>query len=185
MREKYQKFGYHEVITPQIFDVDLFHTSGHYANYRENMYFSKVDERDFGLKPMNCPGHCLLYQADVNLIVIYLGVSLILDACIAMSAVELCTASRVCAPSARTTLTFSAVLSSLQQEIKNFMTMLNEVYQTLGMHEYLIYLSTRPEKRMGTDDYWDHAEGALSEALKALNLPFTINPGDGPFTDQS
>ncbi|MGZ3724086.1 MAG: threonine--tRNA ligase, partial [Bdellovibrionales bacterium] len=64
MREKYLKYGYSEVITPQIFDVDLFHTSGHYENYRENMYFSRVEERDFSMKPMNCPGHCLLYQAE-------------------------------------------------------------------------------------------------------------------------
>ncbi len=64
LREKYGKYGYQEVITPQLFDVDLYHQSGHYENYRENMYFSQIDERDFSFKPMNCPGHCLLYSAD-------------------------------------------------------------------------------------------------------------------------
>jgi threonyl-tRNA synthetase len=72
-------------------------------------------------------------------------------------------------------------LDQLQVEITGFMTMLNEVYHTLGMREYHIYLSTRPEKRMGSDAYWDRAEGALSEALDSLGLPFTINPGDGAF----
>ena len=181
MREKYQKFGYHEVITPQIFDVDLFHTSGHYANYRENMYFSKVDERDFGLKPMNCPGHCLLYQAerksyrDLPWRIADFGRLHRYERSGVMHG--LTRVRTFCQDDAH----IFCRVEQLQQEIKNFMTMLNEVYQTLGMHEYLIYLSTRPEKRMGTDDYWDHAEGALSEALKALNLPFTINPGDGAF----
>lgn len=64
MRDKYQLYGYDEVITPQIFDVDLYHRSGHYDNYRENMYFTKIDNRDFSVKPMNCPGHCLLYAAE-------------------------------------------------------------------------------------------------------------------------
>ena len=62
LRAEYRKRGYEEVITPQIFDVELFKTSGHYANYRENMFFTEVDERDFGVKPMNCPGHFLLFQ---------------------------------------------------------------------------------------------------------------------------
>ncbi|MCB0363335.1 MAG: TGS domain-containing protein, partial [Bdellovibrionales bacterium] len=61
MREKYREYDYQEVITPQIFDVELYHQSGHFENYRENMYFTRIDERDFSLKPMNCPGHCLLY----------------------------------------------------------------------------------------------------------------------------
>src|SRR6185312_15784262 len=64
IRDMYFKYGYQEVITPQIFDISLFKTSGHLANYKENMYFTNVDERDFGLKPMNCPSHCLLFKSE-------------------------------------------------------------------------------------------------------------------------
>jgi threonyl-tRNA synthetase len=64
MRELYKDHGYQEVITPQFFDVNLFHQSGHYQNYRENMYFSKMEDRDFASKPMNCPSHCLMFAAE-------------------------------------------------------------------------------------------------------------------------
>ena len=69
----------------------------------------------------------------------------------------------------------------MQSEIQSFMTMLNEIYNDLGMSNYKIFLSTRPEKRMGGEEIWDQAENALEEALKALNLPYEINPGDGAF----
>src|SRR5262249_32754972 len=64
VREKYFEYGYSEVITPQVYDVELYKTSGHIDHYMENMYFSKMDERDFSMKPMNCPGHCILYSLD-------------------------------------------------------------------------------------------------------------------------
>ncbi len=181
MREKYAKYDYHEVITPQIYDVDLFHTSGHYANYRENMYFSKVDERDFGLKPMNCPGHCLLYHAerksyrDLPWRIADFGRLHRYERSGVMHG--LTRVRTFCQDDAH----IFCRMDQLQTEIKSFMTMLAEVYKTLGMDEYIIYLSTRPEKRMGTDAYWDKAEGALSDALTALGLPFKINPGDGAF----
>ena len=181
IREMYLKYSYNEVITPQVFDVDLFHQSGHYQNYRENMYFTRVDERDFSLKPMNCPSHCLLYQAerksyrDLPWRVADFGRLHRYERSGVMHGLN--RVRTFCQDDAH----IFCRLDQLQTEIASFITMLNEIYHTLGMDNYVIYLSTRPEKRMGTDQVWDTAEGALSEALKSLNLPFKINAGDGAF----
>lgn len=181
IREKYLKYGYEEVITPQVFDVDLFHQSGHYENYRENMYFTKVDERDFSMKPMNCPSHCLLYKmgqksyrdlpwrmADFGRLHRYERSGVMHG---------LTRVRTFCQDDAHIFCT----IEQMQSEIKSFMQLLTEVYSLLGMNEFKIFLSTRPEKRMGSDEVWDKAEGALKTALESLNLPYTINPGDGAF----
>lgn len=181
MREKYRKYDYQEVITPQIFDVELFHKSGHYENYRENMYFSRVEEKDFSLKPMNCPGHCLLYQAerksyrDLPWRVADFGRLHRYERSGVMHGLN--RVRTFCQDDAH----IFCRLDQLQDEIAKFVTMLNEIYHTLGMDNYVIFLSTRPEKRMGSDEVWDQAEGALQNALNSLNLPFKINEGDGAF----
>ncbi len=181
IREQYLKFGYQEVITPQVFDVDLFHRSGHYENYSENMYFTKIDERDFSMKPMNCPGHCLLYASDRYS---YRDLPLRIADFGRLHRNErsgvihgLTRVRTFCQDDAHIFCT----VDQLQSEIKSFIELLSLVYKTLGMTEYRIFLSTRPEKRMGSDEIWDRAEGALRKALESLNLPFTINPGDGAF----
>jgi len=181
MRDKYRQYGYQEVITPQIFDVDLFHKSGHYENYRENMYFTKVDERDFSLKPMNCPSHCLLYTTELRS---YRDLPWRVADFGRLHRYErsgvmhgLTRVRTFCQDDAH----IFCALEQMQEEIRQFVTMLEDVYQTLGLNDYTIYLSTRPERRMGSDEVWDKAEGALSKALESLNLPFTINPGDGAF----
>lgn len=181
IRELYFKYGYQEVITPQIFDVSLFKTSGHLANYKENMYFTNVDERDFGLKPMNCPSHCLLFKSEHHS---YRELPLRMADFGRLHRYEKSGATHgltrvrtFCQDDAHI---FCSV-EQLQGEIASFMKLLNEVYQRLGMSNYKIFLSTRPEKRMGTEEYWDMAEGALRKALESLSLPFTINPGDGAF----
>lgn len=181
IREMYRKYSYQEVITPQVFDVDLFHQSGHYENYRENMYFTRVDERDFSLKPMNCPSHCLLYQAerksyrDLPWRVADFGRLHRYERSGVMHGLN--RVRTFCQDDAHV----FCRLDQLQTEISTFISMLNEIYHTLGMDNYVIYLSTRPEKRMGADEIWDTAEGALGEALKSLNLPYKINAGDGAF----
>jgi threonyl-tRNA synthetase len=181
MRELYLQFGYQEVITPQIFDVSLFHQSGHYKNYKENMYFMRVDERDFSAKPMNCPSHCLMFHSgkhsyrDLPLRIADFGRLHRYEKSGAMHG--LTRVRTFCQDDAH----IFCRVDQLQKEIEGFMNMLNLVYKTLGMDNYKIYLSTRPEQRMGSEEYWDKAEGALSEALNSLNLPFTINPGDGAF----
>lgn len=181
MRDKYRKYGYQEVITPQVYDVDLYHQSGHYENYRENMYFSRIDERDFSLKPMNCPGHCVLYHSDRKS---YRDLPWRIADFGRLHRYErsgvmhgLTRVRTFCQDDAH----IFCRVDQMQQEIASFMTMLSEVYKTLGMDEYNIFLSTRPEKRMGSDEIWDKAEGALEQALKSLNLPYKINAGDGAF----
>lgn len=181
VRDKYIRYGYQEVITPQVFDVDLYHQSGHYENYRENMYFMKVDERDFSLKPMNCPGHCVLYTQerksyrDLPWRVADFGRLHRYERSGVMHG--LTRVRTFCQDDAHIFCT----LEQMQNEIQSFMTMLNEIYNELGMSNYKIFLSTRPEKRMGGEEIWDKAENALEEALKALSLEYEINPGDGAF----
>lgn len=181
VREKYMEYDYKEVITPQIFDVELFHTSGHYENYKENMYFTEVEEREFASKPMNCPGHCLLYKADrysyrdLPLRIADFGRLHRFERSGTMHG--LVRVRTFCQDDAH----IFCRTEQLQEEIRGFMKMLNEVYQTLGMSNYKVFLSTRPEKRIGTDADWDHAEGALAAALKSLEIPYEINPGDGAF----
>lgn len=181
LRELYFETGYKEVITPQIFDVNLFKQSGHYENYKENMYFTKVDERDFSSKPMNCPSHCLLYNMephsyrDLPLKMADFGRLHRFEKSGAMHG--LTRVRTFCQDDAH----IFCRVDQLQQEIANFMTLLNRVYAKLGMDNYKIFFSTRPEKRMGGDDVWDKAEGALSAALEGLKLPYTVNPGDGAF----
>ncbi len=181
LRELYRNYGYNEVITPQMFDVELFKTSGHYDNYKENMFFSKVEERDFGSKPMNCPSHCLLYASEKHS---YRELPMRVADFGRLHRFELSGAmhglTRVrtfCQDDAHIFCT----LDQLQTEIASFMKLLRQVYEKLGMNKFNIYLSTRPEKRIGSDELWDRAEGALAEALKSLNLPYTINEGDGAF----
>lgn len=181
IRELYFEYGYGEVITPQIFDTELFKTSGHLSNYLENMYFMKVDERDFGLKPMNCPSHCLMFGADRHS---YRDLPLRMADFGRLHRYERAGAmhglTRV-----RTFCQDDAHIfcrtDQLKQEIKGFMQLLNKVYSTLGMNEYKVYLSTRPEKRVGADHVWDAAEKALEEALVDMKMDFTVNAGDGAF----
>jgi threonyl-tRNA synthetase len=181
IRELYQEVGYQEVITPQIFDVEMFKTSGHYANYKDGMYFTKIDEREFGVKPMNCPSHCLLFKAEKHS---YKELPLRMADFGRLHRFEksgamhgLTRVRTFCQDDAH----IFCMVDQLQTEIGSFMQLLNRVYSQLGMTNYKIFLSTRPEKRMGSEEVWDKAEAALENALKELNLPFTVNPGDGAF----
>lgn len=181
MREKYVKYNYQEVITPQIYDIDLYHCSGHYHNYKDNMYFTEIDKREFSVKPMNCPGHCLLYASDKKS---YRDLPYRIADFGRLHRYErsgvmhgLTRVRTFCQDDAH----IFCDIKDLTSEIYSFMSFLDEVYNELGMSEYKIYLSTRPEKRMGSDEVWDKAEGALADALKSMNLPYTINEGDGAF----
>jgi threonyl-tRNA synthetase len=181
IRELYQKYDYQEVITPQIFDIELFKTSGHYQNYKENMYFTNPDEREFGLKPMNCPSHCLLFAAEKHS---YRELPLRMADFGRLHRYEksgsLHGLSRVrtfCQDDAH----IFCSLDQLKSEISKFIEMLNVIYQTLGMPNYKLFLATRPEKRMGTEEYWDQAEKALADAITEMGLSFEFSPGEGAF----
>ena len=181
MRDKYREYGYQEVITPQIFDVNLFKTSGHYQNYKDDMYFMTADDREFGVKPMNCPSHCLLFGSDHHSykeLPIRMADFGRLHRYEKSGAMHGLTRVRTfCQDDAHIFCT----VDQLHLEIEKFIKMLNEIYGILGMQNFKIGLSTRPEQRMGSDDVWDKSEKALEDAVKKLNIPYHINHGDGAF----
>jgi len=181
MRGRYFRQGYSEVITPQALDVALWKTSGHYDHYVDNMYFTTVDEREYALKPMNCPSHCLIYRngrhsyrdlpiryADFGRLHRYerSGVTHGLTRVRTFCQDD---AHIYCTP------------DQMQSEMAAFLEFIKDVYHTFGFDEMKVELSTRPEHRLGSDEIWDQAEGALSEALDGAGMPYQINAGDGAF----
>ncbi len=181
MREMYRKYNYEEVITPQIFDVDLFKTSGHYDHYRDNMYFAQTEEKIASVKPMNCPGHCLLFAADRHSYrdlprrVADFGRLHRFERSGVMHG--LTRVRSFCQDDAHIFCT----IDQMQTEIESFMKLTDEVYGILGMTNYKVLLATRPEKRLGSDAVWDKAEQALAHGLEKLQIPFQITPGEGAF----
>jgi threonyl-tRNA synthetase len=184
IREMYSETGYQEVITPQVFNVDLYKTSGHYQNYEENMYFTKVSaqgEQESSLKPMNCPGHCLMFGAERHS---YRELPIRLADFGRLHRFErsgvmhgLTRVRSFCQDDAH----IFCMHSQMQEEIRNFMQTAERVYQKLGMPNFRVVVATRPEKRMGSDEIWDNAENALTSNLKTLGIPFSISVGEGAF----
>lgn len=182
IRDCYKKYGYQEVITPQIYDVNLYKTSGHYDHYQANMYFSDLGDKGVtGVKPMNCPGHCLLYASEhhsyreLPLRIADFGRLHRYEASGALHG--LTRVRSMCQDDAHIFCTEE----QMQSEIRSFMEMLTEIYQTLGLQEFNVVVATRPEDRMGSDEVWDLSEQALMTALKDLNIPYEVSPGDGAF----
>jgi len=180
VREQYAVYGYDEVITPQIFDASLWKTSGHFEHYRENMYFTEVDERQFAVKPMNCPAHCLMYGEGLHS---YRQLPVRLADFGRLHRYEL---SGVTAGLTRVR-TFCqddahifCTEDQVQEEVGNVARMFLETYAVFGL-PVRILLSTRPEKKAGDDELWDRSEAALTAALEARRHPFTVNQGDGAF----
>lgn len=193
MRDLYREFGYQEVITPQIFDVELFKTSGHFQNYRENMYFAAidksaqkdliegVDERQASMKPMNCPSHCLMFAADKHS---YRELPLRIADFGRLHRFErsgvmhgLTRVRTFCQDDAH----IFCRPDQMQAEIVDFMKLTMKTYEILGMTEFKLLVATRPENRMGSDAIWDQAEGALMKGLESLGLKYGISPGEGAF----
>ncbi len=181
MRRLYARYGYQEVITPQIFDVELWHRSGHYDHFRDSMYFSRIEDREFGVKPMNCPGHTYIYAskkrsyrdlplryADFGRLHRYekSGVTAGLTRVRSFSQDD---AHIFCAP------------DQIEAEMTTLLKMLREVYRTFEFNEMQVKLSTRPEKYLGSLDVWAHAEDALAQSLKREGIEYKLNPGDGAF----
>jgi threonyl-tRNA synthetase len=181
IRGLYGRYGYGEVITPQIADVELWKRSGHYENFRDNMFFCEIDEREFGVKPMNCPGHTFVYgsakrsyrelplrYADFSKLHRY-EKSGVLHGLTRVRTFSQDDAHIFCTP------------AQVQQEITRVIEMARVVHRAFGFEDIRVFLSTRPAQRMGSDATWDHAEGALRAALEANGLRFEVNPGDGAF----
>ncbi len=181
MRNIYQKFDYDEVITPQVLDVELWHTSGHYENYKENMYFTPIDEREFALKPMNCPCHMLMFKhykysyRDLPMRYADFGRLHRYERSGAVSG--LTRVRTFCQDDAHVFIQ----PEKIQDEILKLMEMFFICYKHFGFEHIKVNLSTRPEKKIGDDDIWDNAETALRSALEASGHEFSIKEGDGAF----
>ncbi len=181
IRDEYRKRGYEEVITPLVYDKELWQRSGHWQHYKENMFLTEVEGRTFSMKPMNCPSHCLIYQQQ------------------ARSYRDLPVRIADFAPLHRNEL--SGTLSGLTrvrkfsqddahifcteeqipEEVKACMEFVKYIYSEVFAMEYHVELSTRPEKFMGDIAVWNRAEAALADVLEDLEVPFTVNEGDGAF----
>ncbi len=181
MRNIYKKFDYEEVITPQVLDVELWHTSGHYENYKENMYFTPIDEREFALKPMNCPCHMLMFKhykysyrdlpmryADFGRLHRYERSGVVAG---------LTRVRTFCQDDAHIFIQ----PEKIQDEILKLMEMFFICYEHFGFTDIKVNLSTRPEKKIGDDAIWDTAEDGLRKALEQSGHNFSIKEGDGAF----
>jgi threonyl-tRNA synthetase len=179
-REEHVKHDYQEIRTPIMLDEGLWHQSGHWDHYKDNMYFSSIDDKSFALKPMNCPGSILVYKLrpksyrDLPLRLAELGLvhrhensgnlhGLMRVRCFTQDDAHIFMAEQ-----------------QTKDELIKVIDLVERIYSVFGF-EYNIELSTKPENSMGTDEQWEVATNGLKEALKAKNLDFKINEGDGAF----
>ncbi len=182
IRELYIKYGYHEVMTPQIFDSKLYAQSGHLANFSDDMFNIPHEKDHFScLKPMNCPGHCLYFASKLFS---YRELPMRLAEFTKLHRNELSGAlhgiTRVRSFSQDDAHIFCTE-DQLDTEIDRFFEFVDEVYKPFNLGPYSLKLALRPAKRLGTDDVWDKAENALERALKRRNTPYEIKPGEGGF----
>lgn len=179
-REIHEAADYVEIETPQILNRDLWETSGHWQHYSENMYTLKIDEEDYAIKPMNCPGGMLVYKTELRS---YRDFPMRVGELGKVHRHELSGAlhglMRVRAFTQDDAHIFM-LPSQIKDEIKEVCRVIDQVYDSFGF-KYHVELSTRPEKSIGSQDQWDQAESALQEALEEMNLAYRLNPGDGAF----
>lgn len=181
LRDLCQQHGYEEFRTPQILNKELWEISGHWQNYADKIYTSEKDGKEYGVKPMNCPGAVILYKDGLyshnNLPLRWAEFGHVhryeasgeIHGLIRVRGFTQDDAHIFCTP------------GQLQEEIRHCISLIFEVYQTTGMIFDHIELSTRPEKSTGTDEMWANAESALEGALKTLKIDYKLNPGDGAF----
>ncbi|AJE03391.1 threonine--tRNA ligase [Geobacter pickeringii] len=179
-RKEHLRRGYDIVVGPQILKTELWQRSGHYDNYRENMYFTEVEGQGFGIKPMNCLSHMMIYKSqlrsyrDLPLRFFELGTvhrherAGVLHGLLRVRCFTQDDAHILCTP------------EQLDAEIRGVISFVNDVMGIFGF-EYEMELSTRPEKSIGSDEDWERATGALLGALKASGRSYEINEGDGAF----
>jgi threonyl-tRNA synthetase len=181
VHKQLRKREYEEIKTPHVMDVDLWHRSGHWDNYRENMYFTESGGREYAIRPMNCPGACLVFAAErhsyreLPLRIAEFGqVSRaeregVLHGLLRVRAFTQDDAHIYCTP------------DQVVGEVTGICEAIDELYERFGFEEVRIELSTRPQKSIGTDEQWQRAEAALRDALQSEGRDFTLNPGDGAF----
>ena len=179
-RKLHRENGYQEIKTPMILNEELWHRSGHWEHYKENMYTTKIDEVDYGIKPMNCPGGMIVYKSkmhsyrDLPIRMGELGLvhrhekSGELNGLFRVRCFTQDDAHIFCLP------------EQIESEIAGIIQLIDKVYSIFGL-TYAVELSTRPENSMGTDEQWNMAEDALKKVLKDLQIPYELNEGDGAF----
>jgi len=181
MRRKFREHDYQEVRTPTIMDRTLWEKSGHWENYHDNMFTTCSENRDYAVKPMNCPGHVQIFNhglhsyRDLPLRLAEFGschrneTSGSLHGLMRVRGFTQDDAHIFCTE------------NQVQPEVSRFIVMLNEVYGDFGFKEVLVKLSTRPDKRVGSDETWDKAETGLAAALQQNGLEYDVQPGEGAF----
>ncbi|CAB3661626.1 Threonine--tRNA ligase [Achromobacter pulmonis] len=181
MRSVYRDNGYQEVKAPQILDISLWKKTGHWDNYRENMFTTESENRVYGLKPMNCPGHVQIFNAGLHS---YRELPLRYGEFGQCHRNEpsgsLHGMMRVRGFTQDDGHIFCTE-EQLQDECADFTALLQRVYRDFGFTEVLYKVATRPEKRIGSDEVWDTAEQALMESLRRTGCEFEISPGEGAF----
>lgn len=179
-RQEHRQADYQEIETPLIMNQELWQLSGHYEHYKENMYFTEIDQQNFAVKPMNCPGALLVYKTrkhsyrEFPIRVAELGLvhrhelSGVLHGMLRVRAFTQDDAHIFMLP------------SQIKDEIINVIKFVDKIYSTFGF-KYYMELSTKPEKAMGSDEIWEQATEALRSALEELKLEYIVNEGDGAF----
>jgi len=181
MRQKFVEYGYQEVRTPAVMDRSLWEKSGHWDNYRDNMFTTSSENRDYAVKPMNCPGHVQIFNS---------GLHSYRDLPLRLAEFGSCHRNE---PSGalhgimrvrgftQDDAHIFCTEDQIEAEVADFIVMLQKCYADFGFTDVLVKLSTRPDKRVGSDESWDKAEAALAAALEKNRLAFDLQPGEGAF----
>lgn len=175
-----QERGYGEILTPMILNEELWHKSGHWDHYKENMYFTKIDDADYAIKPMNCPGSTIVYRTNLHS---YKEFPLRLSEFGLVHRHELSGALHGLFRVRSFTQDDAHIFclpEQIEDEVFKMIDLADYLYSTFGF-KYTLELSTRPDDYMGDLETWEMAEGALKAALEKRNMPYKINPGDGAF----
>ena len=181
MRQMFVDFGYQEVRTPTVMDKTLWEKSGHWQNYRDNMFVTASENREYAVKPMNCPGHVQIFNHNLHS---YRDLPLRLAEFGSCHRNEpsgsLHGLMRVRGFTQDDAHIFCTE-DQVETEVGDFIKMLYKAYENFGFSDVLVKLSTRPEKRVGSDETWDKAEAALANALNNNHQAFDLQPGEGAF----
>jgi threonyl-tRNA synthetase len=180
-RSVHDKYGYQEIKTPIVLNEQLWHRSGHWDNYKENMYFTTFDGADYAIKPMNCPGGCLVYKTrqhsyrEFPMRIAELGLvhrheaSGVMHGLFRVRQFTQDDAHIFCTP------------KQIESEVVGVIDLTFEIYRTFGFEDFHVELSTKPEKHIGSDEVWETATNALKNALEHKGIQYKVNEGDGAF----
>lgn len=181
MRRVLDEHGYQEIRTPQVMDRVLWEKSGHWQNYKDNMFTTESEKHDYAVKPMNCPGHIQVFNSDLRS---YRDLPLRyaeFGACHRNEPSGSLHGMMRVRGFTQDDAHIFCTEAQVQAESALFIELLQKVYKAFGFEDIIVKLSTRPEKRIGSDEQWDRAEGALAAALESKGLTYEIQPGEGAF----